>query len=99
MVRKKYSRKEICWVVFGTLLTISILTFYLWQLTENIRIGYEIKRLEDKIHALHEEVQQLEAQKASLLSLERVEKIARDKLALTEPRNGQIIYENFKPEP
>lgn len=81
--------------VLASLMTIVILTFYLWHITENTRLGYEIGRGENSLQTLREEVKKLEAKKAALLSLERVEKIAREKLGLAEPKEGQIIYEDF----
>ncbi len=81
--------------VLASLMTIVILTFYLWHITENTRLGYEIGRCENSLQTLREDVKKLEAKKAALLSLERVEKIAREKLGLAEPKEGQIIYEDF----
>jgi cell division protein FtsL len=95
MVHKKYTKKEIAAGVLASLMTIVILTFYLWHITENTRLGYEIGRCENSLQTLREEVKKLEAKKAALLSLERVEKIAREKLGLAEPKEGQIIYEDF----
>jgi cell division protein FtsL len=95
MVHKKYTKKEIAVGVLASLMTIIILTFYLWHITENIRLGYEIGRCENSLQTLREEVKKLEAKRAALLSLERVEKIAREKLGLAEPKEGQIIYEDF----
>jgi cell division protein FtsL len=97
MVRKKYSKKEILTVISCTLLGISALTFYIWHQTESIRIGYEIGALEKTIQILNEEVKSLETQKAALLSLDRVEKIARQDLELVEPQEGQVIYEDSEP--
>ncbi len=95
MVHKKYTKKKIAVGILASLGTILILTFYLWHITENIRLGYEIGRCENNLQTLREEVKKLETKKASLLSLERIEKIAREKLSLTEPRQDQIIYEDF----
>ena len=93
MIRKKYSRKEIALGIFSTIFIISIFTFYIWHQMESVRLGYETGEIEAKLEALQEEVKQLKAKKSSLLSLERVEKIAKEKLELDEPKKGQIIYE------
>jgi cell division protein FtsL len=93
MVHKKYSLQEIALGALGGLLTIFILTFYLWHLTENIRFGYATTSAEKEIQSLQEDLKSLEAKKASLLRLERVERIAKERLKLSEPREDQIIIE------
>ncbi|MGB8952900.1 MAG: cell division protein FtsL [Candidatus Aminicenantales bacterium] len=99
MVRKKYSPKEIAGAAFCLLAAILILTLYIWHLTENIRLGYEIKKLEGQVSSLREDVNQLEVRKTTLLALDRVERIAREELKMADPKDGQIIYEDFQPEP
>ena len=96
MVRKKFTRKEIILAVFCTVVIISILTFYIWHQTEAVRLGYEINRLEEKVQKLQIEVEELETMKSSLLSLEKVEKIAKEKLKMIDTTDDQIIYEDFK---
>ena len=96
MVHKKRTKREIALGALASLLTVLILTFYLWHITENTRLGYSIGSCENELKALQEGVQKLEAKKAALLSLERVEKIAREQLNLSEPRPDQVIYEDFK---
>lgn len=83
-------------VVFCTIFIISILTFYIWHQTEAVRLGYEINRLEEKVQKLQIEVEELETTKSSLLSLEKVEKIAKEKLKMIATTEDQIVYEDFK---
>jgi len=96
MVRKKYNKKQLALAIGSILLAIFFLTFYLWHQTEIIRLGYETGKLEEKVLFLREEVKKLEAKKSGLLSLSRVEEIARKKLNLIEPREEQVIYEDFE---
>ena len=96
MVRKKFSKKEIALGIICTVLVISVLTFYIWHQVESIRLGYKTGELEEKVLLLKTEVEKLEAKKASLLTLERVEKIAKDELHLKKPSEDQIIYDDFK---
>ncbi len=96
MVRKKFTKKEIALAVLCTVLIISILTFYIWHQTEAVRVGYEINRLEEKVQQLQIEVEELEATKSSLLSLEKVERIAKEKLKMIDTTEDQIVYEDFK---
>jgi cell division protein FtsL len=97
MVRKKYTTKEIMLFVSCTIIVIFILTFYIWHQMESIRIGYEIGKLEEKVLTLGREVDELQAEKSSLLSLDRVEKIAKEELNLVEPKKEQLVYDEFIP--
>lgn len=96
MVRRRYEKKEILLLVICLLLAISFLTFYVWHQAALISLGYQTTRLEEKISHLEEEIRGLEIQKASLLSLEKVERIAREKLGLSEPKKNQIVYQDFR---
>jgi len=97
MVRKKYTTKEIMLFVCCTIIVIFILTFYIWHQMESIRIGYEIGKLEEKVLTLRSEVDELETEKSSLLSLDRVERIAKEELNLIEPKKEQLVYDEFIP--
>lgn len=83
-------------VITCTIFIISILTFYIWHQVEAVRLGYEINRLEEKVQKLKIEVEELETTKASLLSLEKVEKIAKEKLKMVKTEDSQKVYEDFK---
>jgi len=97
MVRKKFRKKEILLGFLFTILVISILTFYIWPQMESIRIGYETGELEKRINTLIKKIEILEAKKSYLLSLEKVEKIAKEELKLAKPKKYQIIYDDFHP--
>jgi len=95
MVRQKFNKKEIIVGTLAGLLAVVVLTSYLWDIQENIRLGYEIGRAESQAAALRKDITRLETTKASLLSLERIEKTAREKLGLGDIRDDQVIYEDF----
>ncbi|TES86536.1 MAG: cell division protein FtsL [Candidatus Aminicenantes bacterium] len=97
MVRKKYTTKEIMLFVSCTIIVIFILTFYIWHQMESIRIGYEIGKLEEKVLTLGRQVGELQTEKSYLLSLDRVEKIAKEELNLVEPKKEQLVYDEFIP--
>lgn len=80
-----------------TIIVIFILTFYIWHQMESIRIGYEIGKLEEKVLTLRRQVDELQTEKSSLLSLDRVEKIAKEELNLVEPKKEQLVYDEFIP--
>ena len=94
MVRRKLNRTEIALWVLVSVMTILTLTFYLWHITENVQLGYDIGRGEVRKQELRDELKRLEAQRAALRSLERVEGIARKDLGMTETREDQIIYKD-----
>ena len=80
-----------------TIIVIFILTFYIWHQMESIRIGYEIGTLEEKVLTLGRQVDELQTEKSFLLSLDRVEKIAKEELNLVEPKKEQLVYDEFIP--
>jgi len=99
MIRKKIGKKLIALGIIGGIFALFILTFYIWHQMESIRIGYEIGELEERVAALEEEVKRLQTKKSALLSLDRVEKIARKELKLVSAKKDNIIYEEFIPLP
>jgi cell division protein FtsL len=94
-MRGRLKRMDLLLLGAAAVCAVSILTFYLWQQTESIRIGYETGILEKKTADLVEDIKTLETRRAALLSLERVEATARQELGLTDPRDDQIIYHDF----
>jgi len=98
MIRKKITKREILIGIASTLFVITLVTFYIWHQAETIRLGYKTRQLEEEISSLNKEIEQLEAEKASLLSLERVERIARTKLKLMPPEKEQILHKNTETE-
>ena len=94
MVRKKIPRRRLLLGLMSLLLTLFILTFYLWHLTETARLGLAIGDLKIQLSRVRHEIDTLETKKAALLSLGRVEKVAKEDLQMTEPQPGQVVYEN-----
>lgn len=95
MVRKKFSKAQIILGISCTIVLTFFLIFYIWHQAESIRLGYKTRQLEEEILSLKKEIEKLEVKKSSLLSLERVEKIAREELKLSSPEKEQIISDNF----
>ncbi len=98
MVRKKFSKRELIFGMTCVVILILVLTFYIWHQMEYVRIGYEIGELEKDLSALKKEVEGFETDKSALLSLERVEKIAREELKLEKAKEEQIVHD-FNPNP
>lgn len=62
----------------------------IWRRVAFINVGYEVTQLEElESRYLHLQ-KELEIEKAMLESPERIEKIARGRLGLTDPEQGQI---------
>ncbi len=93
MVSKKFTKKQIAIGILCMVFVIALLTFYIWHQTESIRLGYQTRELEDDVSSIKKDIEELEAEKAALLSLERVEKIATQTLKMRPPENEQIIYQ------
>jgi cell division protein FtsL len=93
MITKKANKKNMALAVFIALFIIFFLTFYIWQHAESIQLGYKAGDLLDRIEALKVEVEQLESHKASLLSLWRVEQMARQELMMVSPEKEQVVYD------
>ena len=72
-------------ILFTLLFTYSSLNL------RNTDYGYEKQRLLNKQKELTEEIDILSARKATLLDLERVEKIVIRKLGYAYPEKGQIV--------
>jgi cell division protein FtsB len=94
-VRGRFGRRDIVLLGAAAVCTVSILTLYLWQQTESIRIGYATGVLEKRQADLIEEIKTLETKRAALLALDRVERTAREELGLVDAREDQIIYHDF----
>ncbi len=79
--------------IFAGFFVIFFLTFYIWHQAESVSIGYKTKDLENEIDRLKKEIEQLETHKADLLSLDRVEQMAKQELRMVLPSEKQIIFE------
>jgi len=71
--------------IFAILFTYSSLNL------KNVDLGYQQHELLQREKKLHAEIDRLQAQKALLLNLERMEKIAIEKLGYQYPEADQII--------
>jgi len=95
MVRKKFKKKQVVLSIVCFLLVLFILSLYVWHQTESVSLGYDTAELELKVVQLKKEVEKLETIKSTLLSLDRVEQMAKEKLKLSEPEENQIFYEDI----
>lgn len=94
MITKRVNKRNLTLSILAGLFALFFLTFYIWHQSESVRIGYKTKDLEDKIDRLKGDIEQLETQKAALLSLDRVEQMAQQELRMVRPSEKQIIYQD-----
>lgn len=65
--------------------------FYIWSRVQILNYGFEINELRKQNIVLKEEYKQITVELEALKSPERIEKIAREKLKMGQPKGWQII--------
>lgn len=88
-MKKKKTSNVIWLLVMG--IAFSLLFTYLSMNLKNIDSGYEMQELLEREQELKEEIVKLQADKASLLNLDRVEEIVTAKLGYQYPQPDQFI--------
>jgi cell division protein FtsL len=87
--------KKRTWVDFRLAILAFFIFFVLFTYSslnlKNVDLGYQQHVLLQVENKLHQEIDSLQAQKAELLNLERMEKIAIEELGYQYPEPGQII--------
>lgn len=78
-------------VLVTILLFFVLLAAYLNLNLTHINYGYEQQRLRTERDALSEEIDQLQARRAGLLSLQRVESVVTERLQYQYPQGDQFI--------
>jgi cell division protein FtsL len=89
-LRRKLRNKFI-YQVASIILVFSSIFIYLWSHITLFEKSYQFNSLIMGYQKLKKENKLLKLEKSELASLERVEKIAREKLGLISPRDDQII--------
>ena len=80
--------RRVVWICTGLLLPI---LFYVWQQVEFIRYGYRIEQLRADKARLIEWNRQLELERATLLDLKRIERMASGQLGLVPPTTENTV--------
>jgi cell division protein FtsL len=88
-VKKKKSSNSV-FVLIAFIVFILVFTYLSLNL-KNIDFGYEMQELMEDEKLLKEEIDQLKAQRARLLNLDRVEKIVMKELKYQYPEQEQFI--------
>jgi cell division protein FtsL len=92
MVRRGWNLRGLAIGAALAAAAIGILVFYVWYQTESVKLGLDINARERQIRELEETIEALKLERARLLDPARVEEIAREKLGLVEPAEGDIVY-------
>lgn len=88
MMKKKSSNRT--WLLVTVIAFILVFTYLSLNL-KSIDSGYEMQELFEKEQELKEEITELQAEKASLLNLDRVEKVVTAELGYQYPQPDQFI--------
>lgn len=68
-----------------------VLSFYVWQQTQVVRLGYKIEDLKKQSEKWDQENRALRLQVSQLLSMERLDKVA-SKKNMVAPDASAIVY-------
>ncbi len=90
--KKKKKRNLFTWkYLILTILSFSLVLFYVWERVGILKDGYKIRKRTERKNKLNEEKRLLRSEAAYLKSPQRLEKIARGELGLIVPTNGKSI--------
>lgn len=84
------NKKVFPWWSIGLLVVMATAT--VWLRLSIVGTSYEIDNTERMIRGLKQEKESVELKVAGLRSPRRLEKLARSKFGLTQPRTDQVIY-------
>lgn len=84
-------RFDLFWSVILGGAVLAVVLFYVWQHIQVVRLGYQVEYLAGERTALIQQQKELRLEVARLMSLRRVEEIARGQLGLTSPQSGQVV--------
>lgn len=76
------------------LLVMGLLAFvlgYVWERVDIVRVGYKAEQLKTQKIKLERERDELSVKLAALSAPDRVAKVAREKLGMVQPQQGQIV--------
>ncbi|MEE8112393.1 MAG: cell division protein FtsL [Acidobacteriota bacterium] len=92
---RKTTRDLLLLVLISSVLLLPLL-LYVRQRMEFVRYGYRLEALTRELNQMEDRNRQLLVERASLRSLERVEKIARKNLGLVEQNRFEVVALNLE---
>ncbi len=76
----------------------SLILLFVWERVDIVRIGYHIERLKAQKVLLERERDELRVKLSTYTALERLARVASDKLGMVQPEKGQVVVVNVEPE-
>ncbi len=76
------------------LLVVGLLAFllgYVWERVDIVRVGYRLEQLKTQKVQLERERDELSVKLAALSAPDRIARVAREKLGMMQPQQGQIV--------
>jgi cell division protein FtsL len=74
-----------------------LLLLYVWERVEVVRVGYQIERLKAQRVVLQRERDELQVKLSTMTSPERIARVAREKLGMSPPQQGQVVLVRVEP--
>lgn len=74
-----------------------LLLLYVWERVEVVRVGYQIERLKTQRVALQRERDELQVKLSAITSPERIARVAKEKLGMSPPQQGQVVLVRVEP--
>ena len=93
-VREGNGSGRIWYFVSGTVFALCLATlalFHVWLRLQVVRLGYVLSTTSKLQHQLEQENRELELELATATSPERLEREARQRLGLREPKKNQVV--------
>lgn len=75
----------------AVLIGLSLVLVFVWERVDVVRVGYQVERLKAQRVTLERERDELQVKLSALTSLERIAKVATEKLGMMPPERGQIV--------
>lgn len=89
-IKKRLNLNPLLLKILLSFLVITSFLLVVWQRTQVLRLGYQLERMEATNKELLKENKELHLEVSSLVSLERIEKIASEHIGLKAPDRKNI---------
>lgn len=78
---------------FGLVGVTFILSFYVWQQTQSVRLGYQVDNVRRDCERWEQQNQDLRLRINSLLAMDRLDRVAKEKNLITPTEKNTIFLE------
>ncbi len=90
--KNKIAVRRISLIMGVILVLFGVVFLRVWQEMQVVKLGYKITQLRGEYDTLLDQQRILLSRRNSLANLERIEKVARNKLGLDTPRKDQLVF-------